>query len=121
MWGLKLVMYYLMVETSLTLTTLDIVVSVNGRFQTTEMPRQSTFKKGQRGASQSPDDMKIASRPVMAGGGPSVAPNEIAGRPDPGFKQKRPLFNQRYWRASMQHPDNLQGNPDARREIISGD
>lgn len=79
-------------------------------------PRQSSFKKGQRGASLSPDDMKVASR---LNPGPSVAPNENAGRPEPGFgPRKRPLFNQRYYRQSVQHPDNLFGNPDARRNIV---
>ena len=32
-------------------------------------------------------------------------------------KKKRPLFSQRYYQPSPQHPDNLAGNPDSRREI----
>lgn len=85
-------------------------------------PRQSTFKKGQRGASQSPDDMrvpdKVAYRADPMGGGPTVAPNDNAGRLDDAFKKrKRPLFTQSYWRQSQPHPDYLQGNPDARRQI----
>jgi HNH endonuclease len=96
-------------------------------------PRLSSFgKKTNDGDSLSPGDMKVSARMLykMVGGrpqrtdttsvgGPSVAPNENAGRSDPGFaKKKRPLFTQKYYRPSTQHPDNLQGNPDARREVV---
>lgn len=94
-------------------------------------PRLRT--KTNNGDSLSPDDMKVPDRMVykliggrprtdaMSGGGPSVAPNENAGRSDPGFaRKKRPLFNQRYYQESNKHPDYLQGNPDARREVGAG-
>ncbi len=77
-------------------------------------PRQSTFDKGQRGASQSPDDMKVASRPANPRG---IMEEGRADMP----KKRRSLFSQSYWRQSLQHPDNLHGNPDSRRAIISGD
>lgn len=78
-------------------------------------PRLDTFKRPND--SLSPDDMKVKMNPSI--GGPSVAPNENGGRIDPnlGPKKKRPLFNQKYWQKSVQHPDYLHGNPDSRRNI----
>jgi hypothetical protein len=95
-------------------------------------PRLSSFgKKTNDGDSLSRGDMKVADRMIynwtgarnrddnISIGGPSVASNETAGRPDPELgKKKRPLFTQRYYKASPQHPDNLMGNPDARREVV---
>jgi hypothetical protein len=74
-------------------------------------PRLDTFKRPND--SLSPDDMKVASS------GPKVAPNETAGRVDPGFgpPKKRPLFNQKYWQKSTPHADYLHGNQDSRRNI----
>ncbi len=79
------------------------------------MPRQSTFNKGQRGASQSPDDMKVASRPANPRG---IMEEGRAAMPQ---KRRAGQFSQTYWRQSVQHPDNLHGNPDSRRAVISGD
>jgi hypothetical protein len=98
-------------------------------------PRLSSFgKKTNDGDSLSPGDMKVPDRylykmvggrptkirtDVMVGGGPGVAPNENAGRPDPEFARKnRPLFTQRYYRKSSPHQDYLFGNQDSRREIV---
>jgi hypothetical protein len=82
-------------------------------------PRLDTFKRPSD--SLSPDDMRVKSKPAggMSPGGPSVAPNETAGRVDPGFgpPKKRPLFNQKYWQKSTPHADYLHGNPDSRRNI----
>jgi hypothetical protein len=82
-------------------------------------PRLNSFDPKQND-SLSPGDMKVKMNPSV--GGPGVAPNENHGRPDPGFgpKKRRPLFSQKYWRASTPHPDYLQGNPDARREVVEG-
>jgi hypothetical protein len=92
-------------------------------------PRLSSFgKKTNNGDSMSPGDYKVADRMTykwtglrsrddyMTGGGPSVAPNENAGRPDPQVgKKKRPVFTQRYYKGSTPHPDYLHGSPDGRR------
>ena len=98
----------------------------------TNKPRLSSFgKKTNDGDSMSPGDMKVPDRmvyklvggrphsDVMSGGGPTVAPNENAGRPDPQLSKKpRPKFNQRYYQKSQPHADYLHGSPDGRR---SGD
>ena len=95
-------------------------------------PRLSSFgKKTNDGDSLSSGDNKVPDRMVykwtgvrtrddyMAGGGPSVAPNENGGRPDPEFaRKKRPLFIQRYYRQSTPHQDYLHGNQDSRREVV---
>lgn len=90
-------------------------------------PRLSSFGKNtNKTESQSPDDMKVPDRmlykmvggrpaTVVPGGGPSVAPNENAGRPDPGLRKKRNQFTQRYYQPSTKHPDYLHGSPDGRR------
>lgn len=93
-------------------------------------PRLSSFGKNTNNSeSLSPGDMKVPDRMVykliggrpradfMAGGGPSVAPNENSGRPDPQVGKSRPKFNQRYYQQSSPHPDYLHGNPDSRRQI----
>lgn len=80
----------------------------------TTTPRQSSFKPGERGSSQSPNDMKVASRP----GNPRGIMEEGRAAMPP---KKRGLFSQTYWRQSVQHPDNLHGNPDSRRAVHSGD
>lgn len=77
------------------------------------MPAQSSFKKGEVGVSQSPDDMKVAARPAN--------PRGIMEEGRAAMPKRRPKFNQKYWQPSVQHPDNLHGNPDSRRQIISGD
>jgi hypothetical protein len=77
------------------------------------MPRQSSFKDGERGASQSPDNMKVASRPAN--------PRGIMEEGRAQMPKKRAIFSQTYWRHSIQHPDNLHGNSDSRRAIHSGD
>jgi len=92
-------------------------------------PRLSSFGKNTNNSeSLSPGDMKVPDRMMykliggrprtdaMTGGGPSVAPNDNAGRPDPGFgKKKRQQFQQRYYQESTKHPDYLHGSPDGRR------
>lgn len=101
----------------------------------TSGPRLSSFgKKTNDGDSLSSGDAKVPSRmeyklvggqprvmrtDAMLGGGPSVAPNENAGRPDPELgKKKRPKFNQRYYQKSTPHPDYAFGNTDSRRPIV---
>lgn len=96
-------------------------------------PRLSSFgKKTNDGDSQSPGDMKVASRLVykmvggqpvaralMSGGGPTTAPNDNAGRVDPEVGRKhRTQFNQRYYQKSNPHPDYTFGNPDSRRPVV---
>lgn len=105
-------------------------------------PRLSSFgKKTNNGDSLSPGNMKVPDRyaykligpndaynagmakkvrnDYMAGGGPSVAPNDNGGRPDPEFaKKNRPKFNQRYYQKSIPHPDYEFGNPDSRRPVV---
>lgn len=98
-------------------------------------PRLSSFgKKTNKGDSMSPGDMKVADRmtyklvggeprvmrtDAMTGGGPSTAPNDNTGRPDPELgKKKRPHFNQRYYQKSTPHPDYEFGNPDSRRPVV---
>lgn len=96
-------------------------------------PRLSSFGKNTNNSdSLSPDNMKVPSRLVykmiggrpvaralMSGGGPTTAPNENAGRPDPELgKKKRSQFNQRYYQKSIPHPDYEFGNPDSRRPVV---
>lgn len=104
-------------------------------------PRLSSFgKKTNDGDSMSPGNMKVPDRlayklvgpndpynagmakrtDVMTGGGPTTAPNDNAGRPDPevGKKKRGGLFSQRYYRKSTPHPDYEFGNPDSRRPIV---
>lgn len=74
-------------------------------------PRQSTFAKGQRGVSLSPDDMKVASRP----GNPRGIMEE--GRAAMPKGKARSQFTQKYYQKSLPHQDYLHGNPDSRRSI----
>ena len=98
------------------------------------MPRLSSFgKQVKRPDSLSPGDMKVPDRmvyklvggrprtDVMRGGGPTVAPNDNAGRLDPQVGgKKRISFSQRYYQKSNPHQDYLHGNPDSRREVGEG-
>lgn len=96
-------------------------------------PRLSSFgKRTNDSDSLSPGDMKVPDRyvyklvggvprrtDVMAGGGPTTAPNENSGRPDPELgKKRRNQFSQRYYQKSNPHPDYAFGNTDSRRPIV---
>jgi hypothetical protein len=80
-------------------------------------PRLNSFgKQTARPDSMSPGDMKVPILPAPRATNRGTMEEARAQMPRP----KRPQFTQRYWKASIAHPDSLHGNPDARREIGEG-
>jgi hypothetical protein len=76
-------------------------------------PRLNSFDPKQQGPMRTADN-RVAMLPVPRATNRGTMEEGRAAMP----AKRRPLFNQRYYQQSTQHPDNLFGNPDARRNNI---